>query len=450
MRPRRNRATARRRPRTWMRIALACGLALMVVAVAGATAATTHPGLDPTYGKGGVVRVTAPEVPQTASPEGFPSADLYVTSFGVAGDGSAYVLGSSAECGPEYCSTAKEFLERYEADGDRDEAFGIGNKVTLTGELTHHSVTADSSDKALVAGLNEKTLEISRFTTDGRPDVGFGEGGVVRLHCACLGSQIRLLPQAGERVLVDVNTPIRFYELGTHVRLIELGPNGAIEQTFAAKGTARIKISEVGEPRAVVEDADGATLIGGSGHRGCCGVDQVYLRRISADGRPDKRFDRDAARSLKRLGQLGKHPGLVAMVPLPNGSISVFGTSKGGREGFNLRLRHDGTLGTGFGSRGLLHLPFTVESAVGGAGGSVFAVGSSTVHGYGSTRVFRVLADGGLDPRWRGSHGRGLPLSGIRIHLTSLGDGRVMVTDNGNSFCRSACVARPAIARFRE
>jgi uncharacterized delta-60 repeat protein len=433
-----------------MRVALACGLALLVVAVAGATAATTHPGLDPTYGHGGVVRVTAPEVPQTSSPEGFPSASLYVTSFGAASDGSVYALGSSAGCTAEVCSGSKEFLERFEADGRRDEAFGAGNKVTLTDEATHQSVTTDSAGQALVAGLNGKTLEIRRFKTDGSPDTGFGADGVFKLHCACLESQIHLLPQPGGQILLDVNTPIRFYELGAHVRLVRLNSDGSMDEAFGSGGTTRFTISGSGEPHAVVEAANGATLIGGSGGRGCCGVDRVYLRRVSAAGRLDGRFGRAAARSLKRLGELGKHPGLAALVPRGNGSIAVLGTSKGGREGFYLRLRADGGLGSGFGDRALLHLPFTVESAVGGAEGSVFAVGSSRSHLYGAFRTFRILADGSLDSRWRGAGGRRLPLSGIRVHLTSLGDGRVMVTDNGNSFCRSACVARPAIARFLE
>src|SRR5689334_17614591 len=97
------RLTGQRQWRTWVRVASACGLALLVVAVAGAAATTTRPGLDPSYGHGGVVRVTAPDVAPTTSPEGFPSATLYVYSFGVAPDGSAYVLGSSAEC-QTYCS----------------------------------------------------------------------------------------------------------------------------------------------------------------------------------------------------------------------------------------------------------------------------------------------------------------------------------------------------------
>jgi hypothetical protein len=153
---------------------------------------------------------------------------------------------------------------------------------------------------------------------------------------------------------------------------------------------------------------------------------------------------------LKRLEALGKHVELATLVARPDGSIAVLGTAKGGLEGFYLRLRADGKLQSGFGADGLLRPPFVPETAVGGAAGSLFVAGRTSSKPYGRLRTFRVLAEGKLDPRWGGPGGHPLPLSGIKVHLTSLGDGRFMATDNGNSFCRSACVARPAIARFRE
>ena len=45
------RLTGQRQRGTWVRIALACWLALLVAAVAGATAATSRPGLDRSHWK---------------------------------------------------------------------------------------------------------------------------------------------------------------------------------------------------------------------------------------------------------------------------------------------------------------------------------------------------------------------------------------------------------------
>lgn len=433
-------------------VALLCGalllagvLAAALVGVAGAKSAA---GIDHAYGHEGVVQVTGPGMPQTTSSEGTPSAYLYVRSLAAAADGGAYVLGEESRCTASVGCSESTFLERYESDGARDETFGTGNFVSLPPEgATKTSVLADGAGRALVAGVVGKEVAIRRFTATGRPDPGFGGDGVVRIPCACAVGQLHLLNESGGRTLVDIDTPIRFYERGTMVRLVRLESDGSVDRSYGRRGTVQFTVHGPGEPRTVVRGAGDATLVGGSGGKGCCGPRRVWLWRVSGKGRVDGRFSRAATRSLRQLSAINRFPTLAAIVPAGRGGLALLGSTSKTGVGFFLRLRDDGRLARGFGEGGLLSLPFAVESAVGGTGGATFAIGYDGSGGY---KAFRILADGELDPAFGGAHGVDAPLSGIRIHATSLGDGRVMVTDNGNSFCRSACTSRPAIARFLE
>ncbi|HKZ13675.1 MAG TPA: hypothetical protein VJL81_07515 [Solirubrobacterales bacterium] len=235
------------------------------------------------------------------------------------------------------------------------------------------------------------------------------------------------------------------------MRLTRLLPDGAVDRRFGTAGTLRFAIHTPGEPHAVVTDAVDGILVGGfgsAGPAGCCGRRHIYLRRVTGEGRLDRRFDAGAARSLKRLAVPGKYPALVALVPGRGGTVSALGYT-GERGGFDLRLGRDGKVLSGFGTRGVLHLPFTLEGAVEGTDGAVFAVGALDKRPYGY-RAFRILANGALDPAYNRGRGVGVPISGVRTGLAALDGGRVLVTDNGNHYCRYACSSTPTMVRFLE
>ena len=422
--------------------------AVLLLAVGVASAAPAA-GIDTSYGQGGVVEVTGPDGRHSA--EG--AYPLNVNSFGPAADGSAYVVGSVYECAKACEDTY--FLARYGSDGSKDAGFGGTGTVPLPSG-SRYSVLAGEDGGALVVALVGKAIEVRRFAASGASVTEFGEGGVVRLPCAgCGASQLHLLAESEGRILVDVETSVPndgFYERATEVRLTRLLADGAPDRSFGAAGTARLAIHGPGKPTAEITLAGDATLLGGGlGRLGLNEkVEHLYLRRVAADGRPDRRFDRNAKASLRRLAGLGKHLELVSLVQGPGGTIDVLGSGKGGSVGFFLRLRADGRLAGGFGSRGLLRPPFTPYVAVDGGRGSVFAVGSSTLRRYGGDyRAYRVLAGGGLDPAYRRGAGIEVALGGVRIGATALAEGGVMVTDNGNHYCRSGCPSTPAMVRFR-
>jgi hypothetical protein len=426
-------------------LVLAVLFAALAATVAGASRPNRAPGVDPTYGDGGVVKVPSP------APLG-ESVYYYVAgSFGPAADGSTYVLSSVYGCTPA-CGSS-EFLSRYESDGARDESFGGTGEVALPAG-THYSVITDGAGRAVVADLADNAVWIRRFTSDGTPVAGFGSEGAVRIPCHRRYPGVRLLAESGGRTLVEINTgTVRHggvYREGAQVRLTRLRPDGTPDPSFGQAGTVTFTIYGPGEPHSVVRTAGDATLLGGSGGTGCCGQRGIYLWRVNGEGGVERRFSHAATRSLRQVKTLSSHPSLATVLPREDGTIGMIGTTNPEGHGFYLRLRGDGRPVAGFGKGGLLRLPFSVESAAAGRGGSVFALGTPAKTPYGPYRAFRVLAGGRLDPAYKGATGLKMPLRGVRIHATPLGGGRLLITDNGNFYCRSGCPSEPAMTRFLE
>jgi uncharacterized delta-60 repeat protein len=420
---------------------VAAALIVLLVALAGVAVANARgpAGLDTSYGEGGVATVRVPE-PAYEGAHG-PYADAY--GFASADDGSAYMLGNLSACGGR-CRNGR-FVVRIESSGRMDGSYAGDGTLELPPGYDYTVVT-DPAGRTLIADLepNRHTVVIRRFKGDGSLDRGFGKAGTVSVACSRCGERfigLRLLPSPGNRILLDVNVPES--HLQSRVRLFRFRENGAPDRRFGRAGAFSFA-SAPSLPRAVAVAADGAVLLGGAG---CCDAPKIYLERVTADGKLDARFNRAAARSVGRLSRPGESLTLGAVVPRSGGGLAALGGSQKGK-GYMLRLKRDGSLAGGFGKRGLVRLPAAVGSAVPGVGGAIFAVGRTKPYDHFS--AYRILADGRLDPAYGGGAGLEIPLPGGPARPLAAGAGRVLVTDQGNTFCREVCQSHPAIARFLE
>jgi hypothetical protein len=418
-----------------MRVVAACGSALLVVAVASATAATAHPGLDPSYGKGGVVHLAG-----AISPVGA------INTYGVAGDGSAYALETVYGCTVSPCGTSDNLL-RFRSDGRQDKSFGADGRASLREQSQYAALVADRSGRAVVGEVGNGNILLSRFSPGGAPDGSFGDGGTVELPCGCATTVLKLLaePDGGFLAIATRDVYSKHFEaIATGVHAFDLLSDGHLDKSFGRAGEAAFKIPKDGELEATVRAPDGTILFGGGE---CCGEhENVWLWGVTAAGHQAKRFNRAAAGSLHRLGPPAGFPGLTAILPRRGGTVDVIG-SMTGKDSFLLRLHDDGKAVASFGRRGVAHLPFQVEAADAGSGGGVFAI---IRRGFWHYSVARVLADGKADPAYGGAEGNPLTLPGEGVDVSSLSGGRALVTDLGYFECRSNCPPHPAMARFVE
>ena len=424
-----------------MRVAIACALALLVVAVAGAAATTRRPGLDRSYGEDGVVEVTAP----FATAKDKFSA---IKGFAATATGAAYAVGDVYPCLPAKCREGT-FLLRYRADGSADRSFGDKGTVFLNGDDEDPALIADGAGRAVVVERHKEVTDIRRFLPSGEPDESFGADGTVELTGSEAQGEVIGLP--GGRLMTVASqgvpgTKEKYETIASKVRLTELLSDGREDKRFGRSGVLAFTIPRKGPLGAVVRTSNGAMTFGSVGFFG-----QTHRRpwmwRITASGHADRRFNRNAQRSLHRLGTLGEFPELASILPRSDGTVAMVGTLHE-HFGFVLRLRADGRLDAGFGDRGLTILQATVEGAVGGTGGAIFIVGQGKRHYYYS--AYRVLGDGRLDPGYHGDHGVKVPLPGEGVWVEALAGGRALVAGAGSFECREACPPEPGIARFIE
>ncbi len=425
---------------------LAALLALVAALAVGSVAAGAgkRVGLDTSYGKGGVAKLNAFEPREGASELQGPFTSAL--GFAAAPDGSAYVMAELDACGG-LCRNGPAVL-RIDPGGTVDGGFaGKGSLEVPTGG-DHYTVGADAAGRVLVAYIDGPSILVRRFAADGTLDRGFGEGGKTILHCECGGGyrQVRWVRAADGRMLLVVDRALPGNEGGgSQFEIFRFLSGGGLDPSFGKAGKLKF-VSPHGElARAVVVAPSGAILIGGSS---CCGPRQIFIERVTAGGHLDRRFDRTAKSSARRLTVLGEFPTLAAIAPRPDGSLVAIGASQR-RQGFYLRLGKDGRLAKGFGRRGLATLPFLVDSAVPGIGGAIFAIGEPAP--YGSSHAFRILPNGRPDPAYGGAKGLRVPLPGAPVRVTPIAPGKLLVTDKGDYECIRQCSpAEPALARFLE
>ncbi|WP_030862032.1 DUF11 domain-containing protein [Streptomyces sp. NRRL F-2747] len=376
-------------------LAAALGLALVLALPGSALAA---PGdLDPSFGPDG--RVVTP----------FPG---YAEGHDIArqADGKLVVVG---------LSEGDFALARYNADGGLDS--GFAGDGTVTGDFGGGSDTANavaiqpSDGKIVVAGTTEVIAEegggccffsVARYNTDGSPDTGFGDGGLVRVEefgGSADGADVAVQPDGkiiaagkgggggfalvrldaagnldpslgGDGAVVAGFTPASPQDAGGIARrmalqpdgkIVSVGyvgntgfdigvarylPNGTLDATFSGDGmvTANFGGTEFGN--AVAVQPDGKIVAAGSGGVG------VALLRYNADGSPDGGFGTDGRTSVHFPGDGG---GANALALQQDGKIVIAGqaddpNSQEANDFGLARFNTNGTVDTGFGGDGFV------------------------------------------------------------------------------------------------
>ena len=124
-------------------------------------------GPDPSFGEGGVVK-----------PPALPNESRERTI--VAGPEGRVVIGSTVF--PEGAKEGDLAMTAIAPDGSVDQAFGVGGTAVTDaggGEKATSLIALAGGDLLLAGNTSGYSLAAARFTTDGAPVPGFGEGGVL-------------------------------------------------------------------------------------------------------------------------------------------------------------------------------------------------------------------------------------------------------------------------------
>jgi uncharacterized delta-60 repeat protein len=393
-------------------LSLACLATLGVLNCTHASA--NRVGLDPTFGKNGVVSIPtqldpSPNIsglvmqsdgkPIVASPEQvirlLPDGKRDRSFQTTGGPTSALALDRAG--GILRAQDSK--LSRLLPSGRPDPAFGSGGSVEIPGaEITTLQALPDGSLLA-GGGLQDGTgLLVARFDPDGQLDTDFGKGGIVTTQIAFPGpigqvpiNQLTSLASLPSGNIVAAGQtgqgqPSNFLceHCRNHYRAVVLRylPDGQLDASFGGAGVFTPS-ADWGSAFAVVPGPGETTrflLRAGSSEDA---VTKTFTQgfaigALTAGGYPLQRFGTSGTSGYFEDEFYGEGPRAKAMCAWPGGGVVVAGTAGGTKSGFKLLfLRADGSLDTEVSSRG------SVTTYLGGHyfGQGAEAIARSSDHG---------------------------------------------------------------------
>ncbi|HEU4409044.1 MAG TPA: hypothetical protein VFS43_27540 [Polyangiaceae bacterium] len=321
-------------------------------------------GLDPAFGERGLLFVEG--FPLPSDPEELSADPQDVT---VGPDGAIYALGGFPDA----------VVVRLSADGIADPAFGRQGVAKLeVAQLSALAVQLQPDGKIVVAGSTPDAGFASRPTfvrlnPDGSRDGTFGDGGVAVVEGLPFRASPFSLALQGDRIIAaGPSGPRDGDSLEVDGFVLRLGPDGALDPTFAAPKGYHVYHSSDGSED-VIEDwfvevsvrADGAIVVGGYGGdptRAAAERDSDLLVALyGADGTPAASFGRSGVVYLDHAP--AAHPDyrdnvLTAMAVEPGGKVVLVGSSANGvdSDASVVRLSPDGSLDPSFGQNGTLDL----------------------------------------------------------------------------------------------
>lgn len=260
--------------------------------------------------------------------------------------------------------TRAQTIGRFNADGTVDTTFaGTGKSlVTPAGSNSFFGLHQQPDGKLLAAGVRNvganRNGSMTRFTAQGSLDPSFGTGGTGILE---MGSQDYCIGAATDKSGRIVVAGERFNGVGYDFVAARFTAAGVVDTTFAAPNGWVASVSGVdiiAFAWAVVVQADGKVVIGGSGPGPTVGHDLVVFRYLD-DGTPDLGFGTNGKAAL----DVGDWDRIYRVASDDQNRIVFVGESSQGPSGKAVvgRLLPNGQPDVTFGRGGLVLLDFSPD-----------------------------------------------------------------------------------------
>ena len=261
-------------------------------------------------------------------------------------------------------------LIRYQADGSIDPSFGHGGQVATDFGASFdwaYALRLEPDGKIVVGGVTDATgsrdFALARYRSDGTLDPSFGDGGrvIAQLRPSSADTVHRLALQPDGKILAGGTTFPDTVVLRPNAdfALARFTPEGAPDVTF---GTLGVVTTDFGgeswdDARALVLQADGKVLLGGSTNNGngpgvLFGADQLALARYTPQGALDADFGDGGTVTVDGSSMV---EAVRALSLTPDGAIVAAGFVNGEHRGDMLlaRFTRSGSVDPDFGSGGM-------------------------------------------------------------------------------------------------
>jgi uncharacterized delta-60 repeat protein len=232
------------------------------------------------------------------------------------------------------------------APADPDRGFGINGRAVIDfgGNDDVYAMAVQPDGKVLLAGFTsiKSDAAVARLNPDGSPDRGFGTEGVARIESTDTEYIYDVAIQPDGKIVVAGD----IYATNNNGFVRRLNADGSPDKGFGTDGLAPIDSGGEERIRGVAVQPDGAIVAAGYTSVG----KDIAVYRLTSGGKPDNSFDDDGARGINVLGDDQAYD--VALQP--DGKIVVFGSSYPGSGVYPTIARFDtkGAPDTTFGADG--------------------------------------------------------------------------------------------------
>lgn len=356
----------------WLTSILVALTASVLIWTAGGTAQVVQQNLDPGFGEGGKV------VLETSK------SFKFIRAIALQPNGKIVVAGYfSGKSGQQ------AFIGQLNADGTLNSNFGLSGFADVNfGSGVATGVAVQPDKKILVAGRSGSKFGLARFNKHGKPDLSFGESGVVTT--AFFGSFDQAfamaLQQDGKIVLAGSARN------GSHEQfaLARYNSDGKLDATFGIDGKVIVDFSsDTSQALAVALQEDGKIIAAGSSGGGITTKNDFAIARLNQNGDLDSTFG--LAGKVTTDLSAGSVDTAWDVIVQPDGRIVAVGEASSTCA--LARYNNDGSLDLSFGNAGI------VISSFFGAASCAFATaiqsdGKIIAGGYASNAIF---GDQGFD-----------------------------------------------------
>jgi uncharacterized delta-60 repeat protein len=319
--------------------------------------------LDPTFGSAGTVRTD------------FSGNIDRANAVAIQSDGKIVAAGSSFSS----TKTVEDFIvARYNANGSLDKRFGNNGKITTDFFRNVDSISAlaiQPDGKIVVAGVAQlagtggtpRVFALARYTSDGRPDSSFGNGGSLTTSFGgtfAAASAIMLQPDGKIVVAGTADFNPRVPNSGLDFAVARYNSNGILDASFGDAGKIVYDFfGSFDQANAAALQPDGKIIVVGSASYDSFNRDIGFaLTRFNADGTTDFGFGSGGKQITDFFDAGAKANGVVLQ---PDGRFVVAGTASDSATrpvatDFALaRYNSDGSLDSSFGTAGETSIPFS-------------------------------------------------------------------------------------------